>query len=418
MSEESAKGSKAANAVLLPAAKVALHVNDAEMREVARKLSGDWRFARITFDINEGTIESAIQKYQNTPSPELVIVETPTIEDGFTERLEVLAGNCSDNTSAVVVGPVNDVYLYRKLIDMGVSDYLVRPISAEVLGDVISKTLIEKFGTPDSRLIAVVGAKGGVGTSTIAEEIARTMSDKLDEKTIIVDAAGGWSYLSVAMGTEPMTNFNEAARLAASADEAAFRRMIYNVSNKLSVLATGSEALLDDHSSADHFEVILNKLMMTYPVVIVDLSGASAHIKKMVISRAHNTLVVSTPALSSLRSARTLMHEIKNYRGDSGDNIELILNKIGEAQGTEVNKADIEKALDRKSGFSVSYDSKVFAAAETQGKAIRDVKGGEIFAANLVEFLKKITNSKEAVPAAKAADSSAIGSLLSKLKAK
>ena len=71
--------------------------------------------------------------------PELLVVETRTIEDGFTERLEVLAGNCSDHTSAVVVGPVNDVYLYRKLIAMGVSDYLVRPIRKDVLAEVLAK---------------------------------------------------------------------------------------------------------------------------------------------------------------------------------------------------------------------------------------------------------------------------------------
>lgn len=418
MSEESAKGSKNANGVLLPAARVALHVTDADMREVAKKLSSDWRFARITFDINEGTIESAIEKYQHTPSPELVIVETHTIEDGFTGRLEILAGNCSDNTSAVVVGPVNDVYLYRKLIDMGVSDYLVRPVSAEVLGDVISKTLIEKFGTPDSRMMAVVGAKGGVGASTIAEEIARTMSGRLDQKTIIVDAAGGWSYLSVAMGTEPLTSFTEASRLAASTDEAAFKRMIHNVSDKLSVLATGSEPLLDDYSSSENFEMIINKLMMIYPVVVVDLSGASAHIKKMVISRAHDTLVVSTPSLSSLRAARTLMQEVKNFRGDSGENIQLVLNKIGEIQGIEVSKADIEKAMDRKAALAIAYDGKIFAAAETQGKAMAEVKGAEAFVGNLVEFLKKTTSAKEVSPLGKASDNSAIGSFLSKLKGK
>lgn len=403
--------------VLLPAAKVALHVKDPEIREAAKLLAADWRFARIAFEINDGSIETAISIYESTPSPELVIVETSTIEDGFTDRLSVLAGNCSANTSAVVVGPVNDVYLYRKLIDMGVSDYLVRPVTKDVLIQVIAKTLIEKFGAPESRLIALVGAKGGVGTSTISEELARTMSTKLGEKTVIIDAAGGWSYLSVALGTEPLTNFNEIARLAVSTDDAAFRRMIFSPSDKLSVLATGADPMLDDTIGPDTYETIINRLMITYPVVIVDLSGAAASIKRMVVSRAHETVVVSTPSLPSLRAARTLMHEIKTSRGDSGDNVVLALNKVGQSPGVEVSKSDIEKALNKKAGMVLVYDEKLFSAAEAQGKSLADIKNSEAVSSAFLGFAQELMNTKQ-IAETKGVEKSLVNNFLSKFTGK
>ncbi len=404
-------------AVLLPAARVALHVKDADIREAAKILAGDWRFARVAFEVHDGSIETAIPFYQSSASPELVIVETSTIEDGFTDRLETLAGNCSEDTSAVVIGPVNDVYLYRKLIDMGVSDYLVRPVTKDVLAQVISKTLIEKFGAPESKLVALIGAKGGVGTSVIAEEMARIASSRLDEKTIILDAAGGWSYLAVALGTEPMTNLSEMARLAVSSDEGAFKRMIHSPKDKLSVLATGSDGMLDDTISAESYETILNRLMVTYPVVIVDLSGASAAIKKMVMTKAHEIVAVSTPSLASLRAARALIHEIKNLRGDSGEHISLLLNKIGQSAGSEVSKNDIEKVMDRKSRLSIPYDEKVFAAAEAQGKSIEDIKSGDQVFSSLVEFTRNLLKAKQAGDE-KPTDKSAVGSFLSKLTGK
>lgn len=404
-------------AVLLPAAKVALHVGDADIREAAKALAADWRFARVTFEVHDGSIETAIPFYQSTPSPELVIVETSTIEDGFTDRLGTLAGNCSENTSAVVIGPVNDVYLYRKLIDMGVSDYLVRPITKDVLAQVISKTLIEKFGASESKLVALVGAKGGVGTSVIAEEMARVISGKFDEKTIILDAAGGWSYLAVALGTEPMTSLAEMARLSISTDEGAFKRMIYSPKEKLSVLATGSDSMLDETISAEAYETIINRLMITYPVVVIDLSGASASIKKMVMTKAHEICVVSTPSLSSLRAARSLIHEIKNLRGDSGEHISLVLNKIGQAAGSEVAKSDIEKVMDRKARLSIPYDEKVFGVSEAQGKSIEDVKGSESIFTALTEFTRSLLKAKQGAEE-KPTEKSAVGSFLSKLTGK
>lgn len=415
MNEDTGK----AGDVLLPSAKVALHVKDPEIREAAKLLAQDWRFARITFEVHDGSIETAIKIYESAPSPDLVIVETSTIEDGFTDRLGTLAENCSGDTSAVVVGPVNDVYLYRKLIDMGVSDYLVRPVTRDVLLQVISKTLIEKFGAPESRLIAVVGAKGGVGASTFSEELARTVSSSLDQKTIILDAAGGWSYLAVSLGTEPMTNFTEITRLATSSDEAAFNRMIFSVSDKLSVLATGADAMLDDYITPEAYELIINRLMVTYPVVIVDLSGSSSAVKKTVMARAHEIVVVSTPSLPSLRAARTLIHEIKNYRGDSGDNINFVLNKTGRVPGLEVGKADIEKAMDRKAQLVIPYEEKLFSAAEAQGKSIRDIKGSEAVTASLLEFAGRVLQARTSQNAdGKSGDKAGLAGWMSKLTGK
>jgi pilus assembly protein CpaE len=177
--------------VLLPVARVSLFVRDQDIRDLAESLKSDWRFARVTFDIRDGGVDTAIDTYRQAVSPNLVIVETEEIGDSFTGRLEVLANSCAENTAAVVVGPVNDVYLYRRLIDMGVSDYLVRPVDRDVLIELIAKILIEKLGAPGSRMVAFVGAKGGVGTSMVAQTSALVSSHDLEQKTVIMDAAGG-----------------------------------------------------------------------------------------------------------------------------------------------------------------------------------------------------------------------------------
>lgn len=404
--------------VLLPAARVGLYVLDAELRESAKALSTDWRFARVTFEIHEGDVEDAIKAYHGTDSPELLLVETKTIEDGFAERLEVLAGSCSDHTSAVVIGPVNDVYLYRKLITMGVSDYLVRPIRKDVLAEVIAKALTEKLGTSESRLIAFTGSKGGVGTSTLAQSTAWATANRLDQKTIILDAAGGWSYLSVAMGGEPVTTLEEAARAAGATDQDSFKRMIYSSSDKLSVLCSGSDMMLDDPVSADSFEHILTKLMVSYPVVIVDLSGASANVKRMVMHKAHEVVIVTTPTLPALRSARSLMMEIKDVRGGSEHGIDLVINMTGLANNMEVAPADIAAAMGRKPVLDIPFAPKIFAAAETQGKPLSQIQGSEEITAGLVSLAGRVLSLQETVQAPDKAESKLLGGLLGKLKAK
>lgn len=381
--------SGANSSVLLPSASISLFVKDKDIREAAKSLQEDWRFARVKFNIMDGDVETAIAYYSQNPSPDLVLVETLEITDGFAGRLEILGGNCAENTAAVVVGPINDVYLYRKLIDMGVSDYLVKPLTRDVLAGVFSKILIERLGAEHSKLIACIGAKGGVGTSAVSHLLSDVAANTLHQKTIILDAAGGWSYLSVAMGGDTVTTLHEVARAASSTDKDSFGRMIIPVGEKLSYLGTGAEPLMDDTVSAESFEIIINKLMQTYPVVIVDLSGASIDICRNILARANDVVIVSTPTLSSLRSARGLLQETKTIRGDKDDGIHIILNKKGIGSGFEVSDSDMATALNVKSALSIAFLPKIFGGAEAQGKHLSSISGSADILKSAKEFMEE-----------------------------
>ena len=315
--------------ILLPLATVDLFLKDKATKDAAKKLESDWRFARVTVNIHEGDVEKAIEHYGQAQSPDILMIETDTTSESFIDRLGVLSSNCREGTSAVVIGPVNDVNLYRKLTAMGVSDYLVYPVPLETLSEVIATSLIEKLGTSGSRLVAMVGAKGGVGVTSLCGAMGWACTENMGQKTLLLDAAGAWSSLGVGMGFEPVASTAEAIKAAIAKDQDSLRRMYYQVNEKLFVLATGTEPMLEMSPQIMQFEEILNTAMASYPIVIVDLSGAIPAIKKMVMTRAHEIIIVSTPTLSSLRSARALMLEVKKIQGGDSKNIDLFINMVG-----------------------------------------------------------------------------------------
>lgn len=403
--------------ILLPSATVDLFLRDKATIEAARALETDWRFARVNIRVTEGNVESAIELYGETNSPEIIMVETDTTDESFIGRLGELSGRCSEKTSAVVIGPVNDVNLYRKLTAMGVSDYLVRPVPQDTLGDVIAQSLIEKLGAAGSRLVAVVGSKGGVGASTIAQLIAWGSSEKLGQKTLLLDGAGAWSSLAVGMGFEPVASTAEAIKAVTAKDADSLRRMIYQANDKLSVLATGTEPMLEIAPSIGQFEEILNMVMASYPVVIVDLSGAIPSVKKAVLTRAHEIMIVATPTLSSLRLARSLMQETKKIHGGQGANIDLIVNMAGLAPGKEISKVDIKTAMETDPAAIINFDPKLFISMENEGRKISSDKAGQDVLDKILPMVQKIV-ARDAVQAEAANDAGVIGSLLGKLKKK
>lgn len=294
--------------VLLPGSRVAMFANDAGSVELFKALQSDWRFARVQMEHRAGGVDQAIEALKaGTISPDLIIIETDLIDDGFTEKLEVLAAHCPEGTAAIVIGPVNDVNLYRKLIGMGISDYLVRPVKVDTLSSDAARSFIERLGATGSRLVAVIGAKGGVGATVLSQAIAWGVADILHQKIILMDAAGGWSTLSIGMNFEPATTLIEAVRASSSQNEDAFKRMLFQANDKLHVLSSGGDVMLEDLVDAAGYEALIDKMMMTYPVVVVDLSNSPTALQRVVLSRAHEIGLVTTPLLPSLRAARTLI---------------------------------------------------------------------------------------------------------------
>lgn len=402
--------------ILLPTATVDLFLRDGETIEAAKALQHDWRFARVSVRVHDGDVESAIKMYATAKSADIIMVETDTTEKAFIDRLGELSGSCDEGTSAIVIGPVNDVNLYRSLTAMGVSDYLVRPVPVDTLGEVIASTLIEKLGASGSRLISMIGSKGGVGVTAIAQMLANLSSETLSQKTLLIDAAGAWSSMGVGMAFEPVASTSEAIKAVVAKDADSLRRMLYQANDKLAILATGMEPLLEVSPQIAQFEEIINTTMSSYPVVIVDLSGAGPALKKSILTRSHEIMIVATPTLASLRSARALITEVKKVQGGKSDHIDLIINMVGIAPGKEVPKGDIKTALDHEPEAVIPFDAKIFIGCENEGKKISADKMGADIVQKLMPLLQKATGIGH-VPHADAAQSG-LGSLMNKLKAK
>ncbi len=405
--------------ILLPTSTVAVYSTDQSTLQAARDLENDWRFARVNVQDEEGDVTNAVEVYQDIDSPDLIILQTDTIDDSFTAQLEELAGHCSEGTSAIVVGPDNDVNLYRKLIDMGVSDYMVRPVTTQDMASVVAKALVDKIGVTDSRLIAVLGAKGGVGASILSEMLACAAAEILDQKTILLDTAGGWSTLSVGLGFEPSTTMNEAVRAAENDDEDSLKRMLHHVSDKLSVLATGGDVMLEPTVNAEQLECLIDMLMVKYPVVIVDLSQSAEFLQKMVLSRAGQILVTSTPTLPALRLARSLIQEVREIRGGEDSDVSLLINMQGQAAANEVSKKDIEKAMEFSVSAYLPYDAKMFLGNESASRKLTDDKDARaLIEKTLVPILKKFVAANTDEETDPQNEDGFFGGLLGKLKTK
>ena len=178
-----------ADAHIAPAPRVSIQAfcETVETAAAVQAAGEDRRLAKAHVKIQMGGITAATEAYRSSATPNVILIETDSRTDDILRGLDQLAEVCDSGTRVVVLGRVNDVRLYRELTRRGVSEYLMTPPGTI---DVV-RAICSLFSAPDAkavgRVIAVVGAKGGVGASTVAHNIAWAIARDLTLESVVAD---------------------------------------------------------------------------------------------------------------------------------------------------------------------------------------------------------------------------------------
>lgn len=155
--------------------------------ELIERASADRRLSRASTIVRAGGLLAAVDHYQNQPTPSLVIVESLDPAPEMIAQLDRLAEVCDPGTKVMVIGSANDIALYRELMRRGVSEYLVPPLQPLQVIRAIGGLYADPSTPFLGRQIAFVGARGGSGASTLAHNVAWTISERMQAGTVLVD---------------------------------------------------------------------------------------------------------------------------------------------------------------------------------------------------------------------------------------
>jgi pilus assembly protein CpaE len=358
--------------VMVPRIEVSVFCDNQQTGQVLQVAAADRRMARAHVTLQLGGIPAAYQVYQSQPTPNVLVVETHAGRDQLMAELGQLAEVCQANTKVVVIGHVNDVLLYRELVKAGISEYVVAPISAVGFIDVIANLFADPKSGPLGRIVAFVGAKGGVGSSTLAHNLAWATSQRQNVETIITD-------LDLAFGTASL-NFNqdgsggilEALNAPERVDSTLVERMMTKLGNKLSLLNGPGTVDRDLNIDGHAVEAILGAVRTSAPLIMVDVPNMWAPWIKSTLLNADDIIITATPELPSLRNAKNLLDMLKAARQNDRPP-QLIINQVGVPKRPEIAPAEFAKALGVTPLATIPHDPASFGLAQGNGQMLFEV---------------------------------------------
>jgi pilus assembly protein CpaE len=371
MPSEDAKPQEALIASV-PRINIGIFCDNEQTLQAMQQVAADRRMSRAHVTVHTGGIIGAFQAYSAALSPNLLIVESHSQRDALLNELAQLAQVCDAATKVIVIGHVSDVILYRELMRQGVSEYFVAPINLLHMIQVVSGLYTDPKAKPVGRVMAFVGAKGGVGSSTIAHNVGWLISGRYSTETVITD-------FDLAFGTAGL-NFNQEGGMgiadALSApdrvDATLIDRLLTKCNEKLSLLASGGVVDREFHIDSNAVSAVLDVVRHNVPLVVVDVPNIWAAWTKYTLIHADEVVITATPELAALRNAKNMFDVLKAARPN--DTVaKIVLNQVGVPKRPEIPAAEFAKALGVEPLAVLPYDPQVFGTASSNGQMIVEV---------------------------------------------
>ncbi|MEO1649643.1 MAG: AAA family ATPase [Pseudomonadota bacterium] len=387
--------------------------------ETVQMAAEDRRLSKAHVSVHMGGAAAAVAHYETSPTPNLIILEATGSRDDVINQIDALAECCDVGTKVVIIGHVNDVILYRELIRRGVSEYLVSPVSPIMLMEGISNLYNDPDSDPVGNVIAFIGAKGGVGSSTICHNVAWTISELLTSDVVVADFDLAFGTTGLDFNQDPVQGIAEALQSPERLDEVLLDRLLTKCTEHLSIFAAPVILDRDYDMSPEACETVVDVVRQNVPYVVVDLPHLWTDWNKQLLMQADEIVITATPDLANLRNTKNIIELVKTMRASDGPP-HLVLNMIDMPKRPEIPVREFCQGLDVEPTVMIEFDSETFGHAANNGQMLEELSAKSPIVESIHDLSLILTHRQEFKPQAKAQKKSGGGlaPLLEKLSLK
>jgi pilus assembly protein CpaE len=337
--------------------------------------------------IVEASLDSALGRIREGLHPRVMVLDLSESAAPIAELSAARAVGGPD-LKLVALGTVNDVGLFRDLLSAGANDYLVKPPSREALTGSLEKGHPGGGAGGLGEVIAFIGSRGGVGTTTAAVSCAWLLAEQHRARTALVDLDLHFGTVALNLDTDPGSGLCEALEQPSRIDGLFVERAMVKVSDTLRVLA--AEAAINETPAVDGgaIDVLLYELRRRFAWVIVDLPRVMTPMQRVVLAAAGKVVLMCERSLAGLRDTIRLQTLVREHAPQT----RLILVETGApGERAMVGKGEFEKAVGKPLDATFSYDPKAASAATNSGQPLPQAAPRSAVAKEFQQFVASLS---------------------------
>jgi pilus assembly protein CpaE len=350
--------------------------------------------------VSKGGLRNAVQTLSVSASPQILLVDLSESGDPLND-INALAEVCEPGTIVIAAGQVNDVRLYRDLLASGLQDYLLKPVSANMLRDSLTSAqaslnaprLSELDDTRPHSSIAVIGTRGGVGASSTVASLAWLISEKVGRTTALLDLDVHFGTAALALDLEPGRGLTDAIENPGRIDGLFIERAMVKANEKLAILSAEAPINTPLISDGSAFYLLQQEMRSAFECTLTDMPRDMLVQHPHLMSDVQIAIVVVELTLAAARDAIRILSWLKTNAPDA--EVLVVANKVHTGAQAEISRKDFEGSIERKIDFAFPYDQKLAAQAAKLGKSMAEVGKGTKSIQPILELLARLIDSAD-----------------------
>jgi pilus assembly protein CpaE len=349
---------------------------DSDSRLPVEHALADRRLTKIRPVYFDGSLATAVEKYKDEPSPGLLIVETRDAAPTIFAQLEGLSEVCRTETNLILLGPHNDVALYRQLAKRGVHEYIPTPADPGHLIDAVLAVCADPDATQQGRLISFIGGSGGAGSTTLANNVAWQIAKIHDGEVTLIDLDLAFGTVGLDFNLESPQSAAQALAQADRLDAQMLEHFLAKYNDNLRLLTSPGDCDANADVDAGAVDQLLRAARRNAGWVVVNLPRCWAGWVRHVVDASDDVVMTAVPTLASLRNAKSAADAIAGRRAAS-PRLHVVLNRIGANPKTDIPAKDFANTLGIQPAALVPNDPAVFAQAANAGQMVGESSKGQ-----------------------------------------
>ncbi len=354
--------------------------------------------------VNKGGLRNAVQTLAVSASPTILFVDLAESGDPLND-INSLAEVCEPGTVVIAAGQVNDVRLYRDLVASGIQDYLLKPFSTDQLREALAHAQLTLAGPRVAEhdadrphaMTAVIGVRGGVGTSMVATSLGWLLAESEGRSTALLDLDVHFGTAALSFDVEPGRGLTDAIENPSRIDGLFIERAMVKATSKLSVLSAEAplnQPLMTDGSA---FYQLQEELRGAFEMTVLDLP------RHMLIQHPHllhdcqSIVLVVELTLAAARDTIRMLSWLK--ANIPGAQVSVVANGVITGAAAEISRKEFEASIEHRIDLAIPFDAKLIAQAAKLGKPVAEVGKTGKTSAPMIELAHLVATAADGAEA-------------------
>ena len=269
----------------------------------------------------------------------------------------------------------SDQALLRRAIRIGAREFFNVPIENEELKHALEgfkgrKEKAEKGETfKDGKIINIIGSKGGVGTTTVAVNLAVSMAEKKNIQSVaLIDMNLLFGEIPLFLDIDPKYNWSEITKNISRLDTMFLKNILSVDASGVCVLPSPSYLSKQNMATPAIMERLLLVMRRMFDFVIVDGGQSLGDISLKIIELSDTVLLISILSLPCLTNTNKLLRTFHDIGFPPNEKIKVVINRY--LKKSDISVKDAETSLEKEIFWTIPNDYQTAITATNRGKAL------------------------------------------------